>query len=943
MNFDCPLPPSCMFDSQLVSGNYRSMNSVQPALLEHILERMPVGVLILDCASLRILYVNPYLQSLLPSPWQLQNPVGQNLRDILSSEELKIVEPIVQEVCSTNRRTSFSDIPYEGFLETRGRTYWHVSFERFQSIPSNGTFIEQAASELQSSAPSLFITIEDVTNQVRSSLHLNAIHQISSAILERLSLPQVLDSILQAVHDLVGSTRCAIVLLEHTLAVTNQETNLLLEKSTPTAVVAAQKGLHLSSQPWYQVVDEQLLLSQVLDSHHSLIIPDTDDWPGIRLPLLDENGIPRRPGSVLCVPIFEPDSPIQIANNLSEHGNHVSASKPAAKTILGTIEVYHRRARGLPIEEVELLEQFAQQAGLAIQNARLLLNVDHLAQLAREQVHQRENVMQAIPDGVIIYDLRWHIAETNNAIRNLLGWSEDVKGLHITEALNRSTAVFLSSSPSVSDLVEELERFPHQKHVDEFKMIGADRQRYTIRRSKAPIQDDSGNIFAYAIVYHDVTEQATAREQIEAQVIARTRELAQQNAALQSAQAAQELESARLRLLMKRLPSGVLLVSTNDKRISVINHQAVELLKRIGVPLSTFDDPDQVAEVAVGLNIEAALRSLTLYDPSGSIIPYEMQPLFRALQNGEASEAELRITEPDEQMLFLLISAAPLHNQEGKITDAVLVLQDFTKLKTLERAREDFFTTMAHELKTPLANIRAHLSALQADDFQWSPEAQRNFLGTADEQVERLVGMINHFLDASRIEAGALRLELEPILLPEMFEDLQERLEALISSSQRHFAIHLTSDLPAVQADYELIMSVLTNLLSNAFRYAPEGETVRLEAEPILSTSSEHPTEVEIRVIDQGPGITEERQAELFTRFSTFAALRRPTAERPGQPLAGTQRGNVRWSPATGLGLYISRGIIEAHGSELRLESNPGEGTTFAFTLPVATSMNSKV
>ena len=916
------------------------MNSVQPALLEHILERMPVGVVILDCTSLRILYINTYLQSLLPLPWHSQSLIERSLRDIVPVEEYKLVEPIIREVCLTGRGVTYTDIPYEGFLETRGRTYWHISIELPQSTLSSIVPEEQGVSNLQNTEHRLLITIKDVTHQVRSSLHLNAIHQISSAILERFSLPQVLDSILQAVQDLVGSTRCAIVLLDNTVPVSNQEKNDRLDKSESTAVVAAQKGLHLSSQNWHPLVNEQLLLSQVLHSHHSLAIPDTDAWPSIKFPLLDDNGIPRRPGSVLCVPIFEPDPPTRTGNKSPSHIEYSPGSKLTKKAILGTIEVYHRRARGLPIEEVELLEQFAQQAGLAIQNARLLLSVDKLAQVAREQVHQRENVMQAIPDGVIIYDSRWHIAETNNAIRNLLGWSEDVKGLHISEALSRSTAIFPSSSPSITDLVDELERSPHEKRVDEFKMIGADRQHYSIRRSKAPIQDDSGNIFAYAVVYHDVTEQATAREQIEAQVIARTKELAQQNHALQAAQAAQELESARLRLLMKRLPSGVMLISANDKRISVINHQAVELLQRMGVPISTFDDPDQFADNAVGLNIEDAFRAITLHDTSGSIIAYEEQPLFRALQNGEASEIELRITQPDEQMFFLLISAAPLHNYDGRITDAVLVLQDFTKLKTLERAREDFFTTMAHELKTPLANIRAHLSALQADDFKWSPEAQHNFLETADEQVERLVGMINHFLDASRIEAGALRLELEPILLPEMFEDLQERLEALITSSQRHFEIKVPSDLSAVQADYELIMSVLTNLLSNAFRYAPEGDTVRLEAEPMFDPSNHQIAEVEIRVIDRGPGITEERQAELFTRFSTFAALRRPTAERPGQPIAETHRGNPRWSPATGLGLYISRGIIEAHGSELRLKSNPGEGATFAFTLRVATSTN---
>ena len=929
------------------------MNSVQPALLEHILERMPVGVVILDCTSLRVLYLNTYLQSLLPPPWHTQSPIGYRLHEVVPYDVHKIAEPLIQQVCSTGRSVTFSDIPYEGFLETRGRTYWHLSIELLLSSIETTSYEGQASADLQYPEHRLLITIKDVTNQVRSSLHLNAIHHISSAILERFALPQVLDSILQAVQELVGSTRCAILLLDYTVSVSNLDTVDFKElyqdkrdlriRGTSTVAVAAQKGLHLSSQNWHPQVNEQLLLSQVLHSHRSLVIPDTDAYPDIKFPLLDDNGIPRRPGSVLCVPIFEPDPITSAGKNSSSSLEHDLGNGLAAKTILGSIEVYHRRARGLPIEEVELLEQFAQQAGLAIQNARLFLSIDHLAQEAREQAHQRENVMQAIPDGVIIYDTHWHVADTNNAIRNLLGWTEDVKGLHISEALSRSTAIFPSDSPSIAGLVDELERLPHEKRVDEFKMVGADGRNYSIRRSKAPIQNDSGNIFAYAVVYHDVTEQATAREQIEAQVIARTMELAQRNQALQAAQAAQELVSARLRLLMKRLPSGVMLVSADDKHISVINHQAVELLQRMGVPLDTFDDPDQIAESAVGLNIEDAFRAITLYDPSGSIIAYEEQPLFRALQKGEASEVELHMTQPDGQMFFLLISAAPLHNHDGRITDAVLVLQDFTKLKALERAREDFFTTMAHELKTPLANIRAHLSALQADDFQWSSEAQHNFLETADEQVERLVGMINHFLDASRIEAGALRLELEPILLPEMFEDLQERLEALITSSQRRFEVHAPLDLPAVQADYELIMSVLTNLLSNAFRYAPEGDTVRLEAEPLFDPSYDQIPEIEIRVIDRGPGITAERQAELFTRFSTFAALRRPTVERPGQPIAGTQRGNLRWSPATGLGLYISRGILEAHGSALRLKSNPGEGATFTFTLRVASSLSSEV
>jgi len=164
---------------------------------------------------------------------------------------------------------------------------------------------------------------------------------------------------------------------------------------------------------------------------------------------------------------------------------------------------------------------------------------------------------------------------------------------------------------------------------------------------------------------------------------------------------------------------------------------------------------------------------------------------------------------------------------------------------------------------------------------------------------------------------------------------VQERLEALIASSKRSLTISIDPGAPAVLADYELIVSVLTNLLSNAFRYAPEGDTVRLEAVLLYNTGEDKPAGVELRVIDHGVGITPERQVELFTRFSTFAAMRRPEAHRPGQPEIA-QRGSARWSPGTGLGLYISRGIIEAHNSKLTLHSAPGEGTTFTFALGIA-------
>jgi PAS domain S-box-containing protein len=924
------------------------MEPGQAEQLESIFQHMSVGVAIINCPTdsngLRLRYANPYLLSLLDQSQHTPSVMNRSLDQLIPEDLLRLALPLLQHVCSTGKRLNWSDIPYEGFLSTRGRTYWRVAIERSEVAES------PSIGERRETNHTLLVTIEDVTELARSRLYVNAIDSISSAIVGPYALPLVLERILQAVQDMVGSTRCAILLID------DWETGVgasfiapfrghedkaqgetLAQTETPSTVtIAAQKGVHLRSQDWHPQLSEQLLLGHVARDRSTLVIADTSTIPEMKLPLLDDGGIPRRPGSVLCIPIFEP-TPDRREHHIGDainRGRDKSGPYDTQGFVLGTIEVYHRRARGFPHEEVELLEQFAQQAGLAIQNARLFIRINQLARDASRNLRQREYIMQAIPDGVIIYDSRWRVAEANQTLRTLLGWSDDVIGLHITEALARSTALFSQDYKSLANFVSELDRRVAEKRVDEVKIIGADGKPYTLSRSYAPIHDELGDVFASVVIYHDITEQVAARERIEAEVVHRTAELAQRNAALELANAAQDLASARMQLLLERLPSGVILISADDKSISIINRQAAQILQSLGLPIEPLDDLDTATRNTVGINAEALLLKVTAYGPSGSIVPYYERPLALALEKGEATEAELHSIQPDGQPIYLLVSAAPLRASDGTISSAILVLHEITKLKTLERAREDFFTTMAHELKTPLANIRAHVSALLAEDLQWSQEAQRDFLQTADEQVERLVGMINHFLDASRVEAGALRLEIEPILLPEMLEDLEERLEALIAGSGRQLEIKTQSNIPAVVADYELIMSVLTNLLSNAFRYAPEGDTVLLEVNPVYAPGDTFPTDVELRVSDRGPGMSLEQQAALFTRFSTFAAMSRPDIDRPGQPTVERRRGSARWSPATGLGLYISRGIIEAHGSKLMLQSSPGEGASFSFTLP---------
>jgi len=893
------------------------MEHGQTEQIEALLGCLSVGIAVLDRTNLRIRYLNTYLRTQIEKHWHLQDVTGQRAEELLPEEMRKVVLAHLNAVLLTGKDVDYAELPYEGFLQTRGKTYWHVTLKKVR--------------ETLGYLDALVVMVEDVTETVRSRIQLDAIKNVSSAIAEAYALPMVLDRILYSVREMVSATRCAILLVEHALS--EAEAGHTLPETIRRATTAAQHGVHVSSQDWRPTIGEQLLLGRVEQERRTLVITDTTRLTGIDLPFLDDSGTPRLPSSVLCIPIFGP----YVSKESSAKRFVTSEERAHKKVVLGSIEVYHLHARGFATEEIEMLEQFAQQAGLAIQNARLFRNVNQLARAERRSAHQRAYVMQAIPDGVIIFDPRWRIAETNQAIRTLLGWTNDVLGQTVTQALHQSNAILYYDITHLSNPIPELERRAHLGLIDEFKMIAANGYAYTMRCTYTPIRDEQGDTFAFVVIYHDVTEQTAARERVEAEVRERTKELAQRNEALQLAQVAQEMEHARLELLLERLPSGVLLISAIDNSITVINRRAVQLIQRMGVMLEPLDNPEQAALLAVGANSDDLLRPLLMYGASGVLIRYDEQPLGLALRDGKAHEAELHVQDKDGQTLYLFASAAPLRTADGTITSAVLVYNEITAIKVLERAREDFFTTMAHELKTPLANIRAHLSALLINDVQWSVEEQHASLKTADEQAARLVSMVNNVLNASRIDTGALHLTQEAVLLPELFEDLEERLEALIIASGRLLRITYPETLPAVRADYEPIMSVLTNLLSNAFRYAPEGDTVLLEAKPVYEphdTQHIHPIGVLLCVCDRGHGISQEQQKMLFTRFSTFTAITEQDNGHSEQTGRKQRQETARWSPTTGLGLYISRGIVEAHGSRLLLKSNPGQGTCFSFTLP---------
>jgi signal transduction histidine kinase len=226
--------------------------------------------------------------------------------------------------------------------------------------------------------------------------------------------------------------------------------------------------------------------------------------------------------------------------------------------------------------------------------------------------------------------------------------------------------------------------------------------------------------------------------------------------------------------------------------------------------------------------------------------------------------------------------------------------------RELARMQDEFISTISHELRTPLGFIKGYVTTLMREDTEWDPEKRVEFLQIIDDEADRLTELIDNLLDSSRLETGILSMTIEPTKIAPVVRDSINRIQGV--HQEMKITSELNPDLPIVAIDSTRIAQVLNNMLSNAYKYAP-GSDVIIRCQP-----QENMILVEVK--DNGPGIPSDHLAHLFERFYRV-------------PSNSTARG-------TGLGLYISRKIIEAHGGEIGVMSELGVGTQFYFTIPAA-------
>jgi signal transduction histidine kinase len=350
------------------------------------------------------------------------------------------------------------------------------------------------------------------------------------------------------------------------------------------------------------------------------------------------------------------------------------------------------------------------------------------------------------------------------------------------------------------------------------------------------------------------------------------------------------IDASLLAEIVAGVDQGYVLVDAAG-RITAMGNRAATLLGIIE-PTESVGQPAATVINAVGTEI-------VVFEGEGSA-------LARCLATGEEWRGPLSgiNVETATGTRPLEITLRRLNNAPGSV---VVLLSDAAPVREVLDAHDALVSVTSHELKTPITAIKAMSELMVSYDL--GENERKEMLNDIYRQAERLELLIREILDASHIDTGRVPLELSAVSLGQLVADVLHDIEAQVEG--REVVVQVPESLPKVTADETKLRQVIVNLLTNAIKYSPGGEPVTIDASPASDM-------VRIAVRDQGIGIKESDMARLFKKFQRIA-----------DP-------STRKVPGTGLGLYIVKGLIELQGGRIEVKSEYGKGSTFAFTMPIA-------
>jgi PAS domain S-box-containing protein len=348
-------------------------------------------------------------------------------------------------------------------------------------------------------------------------------------------------------------------------------------------------------------------------------------------------------------------------------------------------------------------------------------------------------------------------------------------------------------------------------------------------------------------------------------------------------------QSLRLEALLDSVADGILILKP-DLTVERMNRSLQRML--------------QVKEEdCIGKHIQAVFEWAK--PPQGTRIEEAIMEIWPSTaQEHQYLEGDL-VRKVTRDTLPVGITYGPLFSEQGELLNIIASVRDITRFRTAEEMQNSFISVVSHELKTPIALIKGYVSTLRRDDVQWDRDVVQESLAVIEEEADHLTAMVDDLLDATRLQTGGLSIHKSEISIPAIVKSLVPRFET--QSPEHRLVVDFPEDYPPVVADEDRIRQVLSNLINNAIKYTPAGE--------IRISGKVRQKDVVVCVSDHGPGIDPRDIPYIFERFYRSDEVAKKTK-------------------GTGLGLYLSREIIKAHGGKIWVDETYQEGSRICFSLP---------
>jgi PAS domain S-box-containing protein len=371
-------------------------------------------------------------------------------------------------------------------------------------------------------------------------------------------------------------------------------------------------------------------------------------------------------------------------------------------------------------------------------------------------------------------------------------------------------------------------------------------------------------------------------------------------------QAAIAVQNAKLAYLLAEEKWRVesILENTADGIMDIDSNRRIINFNRAMEKLTGYDREEVVGK--------ECFRVLALRDWQNNNLCHKQCPML-ASSEGSSSifDQEGKIQTKDGHGIDVAMAYSIIRSPEGKPINAVVNMRDISRLREVEQLREVLLSMLGHELQTPLSIIKGYSSTLAREEGKWDKGILSQGLKVIEEESDRLSQVMNKLLLASRVSVGALALEKEPVQLSSLASKVVRRLQPL--TDIHTFKVDFEHDFPSVVAEPDLMEQVLSNLVDNAVKYSPHGGIITV-------SGRREGKKVRVTVADEGIGIPMAKQEDIFKRFHKVDS-------------SATQK-----SQGVGLGLYICKSIIEAHGGSIGFTSKFRKGSQFSFTLPLEES-----